>query len=127
MRLLEDMYIDNITIPNGTYLYGIVNITDERIIVNIESIRLGNNIYPVSKNVFDMDGIQGINLPENLKSEIAKKAASQSIRESNTNNTGNGIIERAAGTVLNTSKNMIANNVQEIKVTIKSNYKIYLK
>lgn len=127
MRLLEDMHISNdVTIPRGTYVYGVASISQERILVNIENVRVGRNIYTVHKTVYDLDGNKGINVPENVKAEITKRATAQTIQETNTN-VGSDPLSRAIGSAGTATKQIINRNQQEIKVTIKSNYQIYLR
>lgn len=128
MRLLEDLYtMDGTLIPKDTYVYGVANITQERIIIGIESVRIGKNIYALNRQVFDQDGLKGINVPENLKAEIAKKSSAQALQNADVQTGGGDILSRTANTVTSTAKNLLSKDAQEIKVTIKSNYKIYLK
>lgn len=127
MRLLEDVHIeDGITISRGTYVYGVVSISEERISVKIESVRVGKNIYPFDRSVFDMDGIAGISVPENIKAEIAKKSSAQVIQEQDIETKGSKIGQTLEA-VGSTARNVLSSAAQEVKVTIKSNYKIYLK
>lgn len=128
MRLLEELNLsDEVSIPRGTYIYGIVNINEERINVNIQSVMLGKNIYPIKRNVYDQDGLIGINVPENLKAEIAKKATAQAIQETDANIGSGNVLQKGANAVGNAAKNLLSKDAQEIKVTIKSNYRLYLK
>lgn len=126
MRLLEDMRIDDIIIPRGTYVYGVVSMTAERILINIENIRVGRNIYTVRKTVYDLDGLQGINVPENVKAEITKRATAQTIQETNTH-IGSDPLSRTIGSAGTATKQILNKTAQEVKVTVKSNYQIYLK
>jgi hypothetical protein len=128
MRLLEDLYTsDGTLIPKDTYVYGVANINQERIQVNIESVRIGKNIYPLNRQVFDQDGLKGINVPENLKAEIARKSTAQAVQNSEVQTEGRDILSKTANTVAGAAKSILSKDAQEIKVTIKSNYKIYLK
>jgi len=128
LRLLEDLVMnDGTLIPKDTYIYGVVSITAERININIASVKIEKNIYAVKRDVYDQDGLKGINVPENVKAEIAKRSSQEMIRDADVN-TGNGnILERTAGNVVRASKNILSRDAADIKVTIKSNYKIYLK
>lgn len=127
LRLLEDMQMENVNIPSGTYIYGVVSIKSDRMNVSIQSIRIGQNIYSLSKSVFDMDGLIGINLPENIKAEIAKQATAESIREAEITSSGGNLLERGINAAEKAAKNLLSSKAKEIKVTIKANYKILLK
>lgn len=128
IRLLEDLVtLDGTLIPKDTYIYGVVSISAERININIASVKMGKNIYNLKRDVYDQDGLMGINVPENIKAEIAKRTTQDAIRESDVNTNRGNILERTAGSVVTTTKNILSKDAGDIKVTIKSNYKIYLK
>ena len=128
MRLLEDLYtLDGTLIPKDTYVYGIASITAERMLISIQSVRINNNIYSLKRTVFDQDGLQGINVPDNVKAEIAKRAKAQSIQEADVNTEVGGLVGKGANAVVSTAKSLLSKDAQEIKITVKSNYKIYLK
>jgi conjugative transposon TraM protein len=130
LRLLEDMTTEaGVTIPKGTTIWGVVSISSERLLVNISSVLLGKDLIPIQKTVYDIDGQKGINLPANVKAEIAKRAEAQSIQNAPTEEitSGGGILEKSAGAVVNTAKGLLSRKAEEIKVTVKSNYQIVLK
>lgn len=130
LRLLEDMTTQaGVTIPKGTTIWGVVSISSERLLVNISSVLLGKDLIPIQKTVYDIDGQKGINLPANVKAEIAKRAEAQSIQNAPTEEitNGGGILEKSAGAVVNTAKGLLSRKAEEIKVTVKSNYQIVLK
>lgn len=130
IRLLEDLQTpQGQTIPKGTAIWGVVNITRDRMIVNISSVLLGKDLINVNYIVYDLDGQQGINLPVNVKAELARRAEARSIQDAPTDEiTGHGgILEKSAGAVVNTAKNLLSRKAEDIKVNVKANYKIVLK
>ncbi len=130
LRLLEDMKTEaGVVIPKGTSIWGVVTISSERLLVNISSVLLGKDLVPIKRTVYDIDGQKGINLPPNVKAEIAKRAEAQSIQNAPTEEitSGGGILEKSAGAVVNTAKGLLSRKAEEIKVTVKSNYQIVLK
>lgn len=130
LRLLEDMKTETgVIIPKGTSIWGVVSISSERLLVNISSVLLGKDLIQIQRTVYDIDGQKGINLPPNVKAEIAKRAEAQSIQNAPTDEitSGGGIIEKSAGAVVNTAKGLLSRKAEEIKVTVKSNYQIVLK
>lgn len=130
IRLLEDLQsAQGQIIPKGTAIWGVVNITRDRMIVNISSVLLGKDLINVNYTVYDLDGQQGINLPVNVKAELARRAEARSIQDAPTEEiTGHGgILEKSAGAVVNTAKNLLSRKAEDIKVNVKANYKIVLK
>lgn len=64
LRLLDSIVLNGQTIPKGHLIYGICDLVNQRLILDIKNIRIGNSIVPVDLSVFDMDGMKGINVPE---------------------------------------------------------------
>lgn len=130
MRLLEDIETEEgITIPKNTYIFGIVKISEERMDVKLETVRVGKNIYSIKKAVYDRDGIVGINIPESIKAEIAKKASSSAIENTDVSTTSGGgnIVSTVGNAVTSATKSVLSKDKQEIRITVKSNYKLFLK
>ena len=78
---------------------------------------------PFNKSVYDKDGMEGIYLPENVKSEDATQATNDMTDEALSTVNGAGIV----GAALNTGKNIFRRKAQRQTVTLKANYKLYLK
>ncbi|MFV0331953.1 MAG: conjugative transposon protein TraM [Dysgonomonas sp.] len=130
LRLMEDYTTaSGINISKGTTLWGVCNLTKERMNVSIQSVLKGKDLIPLDFVAYDIDGLQGINLPNNVKAEIAKRAKAQAIQQSPTEDIiGNGgILERGASSVVNTTKNILSKKQEEIKITVKSNYRLVIK
>ncbi|RZM00526.1 MAG: conjugative transposon protein TraM, partial [Pedobacter sp.] len=62
--LSDTVSIDGIVIPKGQELFGLCNLTNQRLLVDIKTIRLGNNIIPVDLSIYSLDGIKGIPAPD---------------------------------------------------------------
>lgn len=63
LRLTQDAVINGITIPCDNPVFGLVSINGDRMGVTVSSIRYRQGIYPVSLQVYDMDGLPGIHIP----------------------------------------------------------------
>jgi len=135
MRLLEDLHLDGVTIPASTIFYGTAQISGERMMVSVKTLRYGDHIADVKVSVYDNDAIEGLNLPDNVKSQIAKMASANSTSGANTDvasvvkksNPVTSIVTSTVGTVVDAAKSIGANRIQEVKVNLKSNYKIYIR
>lgn len=128
MRTLEDTYTSNgILIPKNTYISGIVKLSGERMEIQIQSVRIDKSIYPVSRDVYDLDGLKGLNVPDNVKAELARQASARALENADTRTKGSGIIDRVGNAVGDAAKSVLSKDKREIKVTIKNNYKIFLK
>jgi len=131
MRLLEDMKIGDVVIPASTIFYGVAQLGADRMSVKVESMKYGSYIAKTEIVIYDNDAIEGLNLPDNIKAQISKLSATQSSSgldvDVPTSSVGGGIVKGAVKSVAGAIKNIGVNRIQEIKVNLKSNYKIYIK
>lgn len=134
MRLGEDAYTDNgILIPKNSPIFGTVTSVDgERVNVKITHINHQGNILPFEKLVYSKDALLGIYVPGNPKSDATKDAAGGALDGLPTSGIpGLDAATQIAGVVASSAaqagKQAISKNVKKIKVTIKTNYEIYLR
>lgn len=134
MRLGEDAYTDNgVFIPKNSPVYGIVTgIDGERVNVKITHINLSGNILPFAKSVYSKDALLGIYVPGNPKSEITKNAAGGALDGLPTSgipgvDAAAQVATVVASSAANAGKQALSKNVKKIKVTIKTNYEVYLR
>lgn len=125
MRLLEDAEVDGVVVPRNTFIYGTVKINNERVEVKITSVRLKNNLFKFEKEIFDRDAIKGIYVPGNIKSEARSEATDQGLNQINSN--VDGIVGTGVNAVVTAGKSVLSRNIKRTKITIKTNYEIYLQ
>jgi len=123
LRITENIVVDGITIPKNSFVFGIATFSKARMNITLSSIIVGSSIMPFNKSVYDKDGMEGIYLPENVKSEDATQATNDMTDEALSTVNGAGIV----GAALNTGKNIFRRKAQRQTVTLKANYKLYLK
>ena len=126
MRTLEAFDVDGVKIPANTFIYGIASLQESRANIAITNIRMGNNIYNVSKSVYDNDGLQGIFIPDNLPAEGAGELNAEIIDNAPVA-AGAGVVGSVVNSAVQTTKNVIRSTNRNSKVTLKANYSIYLK
>lgn len=73
MRLLEDVTVAGMKIPANILFYGVATLGASRLDVVVSSLKVGDNINPVSFVIYDNDAMEGLNLPNNLKASAAKR------------------------------------------------------
>lgn len=134
MRLGEDAYTDNdVLIPKNSPVYGIVTgIDGERVNVKITHINLNGNILPFEKEVYSKDALLGIYVPGNPKAETTKDVTGGALDGLPTSGIPGvdataQIASVVATSAANAGKQAITKNVKKIKVTIKTNYEIFLR
>lgn len=130
IKLDEPLYVDDVIIPEDTFVYGTARIGGDRLFITINSIRYQDYIFRVSLNAYDYDGIKGINLPGSIERQYAKREASQSINDINFDN---GVVldpsfeQQAIQGAAEFGKDMLKRKVVSIRATVKSHHKILLK
>ena len=80
LRLLNDIFIKEQKIPKDNFVFGIANLNDERLTIEINSIRSHNNLFNVKLEVFDMDGLPGTYIPGAITRDVAKQSADNSLQ-----------------------------------------------
>lgn len=123
LRLTESIIVNGITIPRNSFVSGIANFSKTRMNITLTSIIIGNNIIPFSKSVYDRDGLEGINLPENMQSKDVSEAGADMSNQALGTIASSGII----GAAISSGGNLLRKKQQRQTVTLKANYKLFLK
>lgn len=127
MTLLNDIYVNGILIPKGQQVNGVCTLNDERLIIDIETVRYRNNILPVALAAYDMDGLEGLYIPGAITRDAAKQGADDAIQSIRMMNVDPSITAQAASAGIEAAKGLFSRKAKLIKVTIKSGYQILLR
>jgi len=127
MRLVQDAYINSTKIPNGNFIYGTASLNNERLKVEINSIRFGNSLYPVKLSAFDLDGLEGIYIPGAIGSELVKQSSDNALQNIGMMSLDPTLAEQAASAGINAAKTIFSKKVKLVKVTVKAGYQVLLK
>ncbi len=126
-RLLNDIYVKGQLIKTGTYINGIAALNNERLEIEINSIRNGKSLYNVKLEVYDIDGLPGIYIPGAITRDAAKDAAANSLSLMDMTSVDPSLKAQAAATGIGAVKNLLSKKTKLIKVAVKSGYKVLLK
>lgn len=127
LLLENDIYINGQLISRNSFVYGTAALNNERLRINITSIRYKNNIIPVSLEVYDIDGLQGIYIPGSINREVAKESSNEAINALGLTTFDPSFTAQATGAGIQAAKTLLSKKVKQVKVTIKEGYKILLK
>ena len=75
LRLMNDTRINGRTIPEGTIIYGLCKTANERLQLQITSLPFLDHFLPVSLSAWDLDGIKGLYVPDNVNRKVYKDVA----------------------------------------------------
>ena len=127
LRLITDIYINGVLIPKGNYANGIASLNNERLEIEINSIRYGNNLFPVKLEVYDLDGLPGIYIPGAITRDVAKQSADNSLQMMELTTLDPSLKAQAAAAGVNTVKSLLSRKAKQVKVTVKAGYKVLLR
>ncbi|WP_276484731.1 conjugative transposon protein TraM [Paraflavitalea pollutisoli] len=127
LMLMDDVYIRGELIPRHTAIYGISNIGGERILINVTSLRHNGNIYPVSLEVYDMDGLEGIFVPGSISRDVSKQSTDQAIQSLGIASLDPSLGAQAASAGLQAAKTLIGKKTRLIRANIPGNYSVLLR
>jgi conjugative transposon TraM protein len=130
-RLQEPMRAGNILIPANTILTGSAKIGGERLHITITSIQYADNVIPVEMEVYDMDGMQGIFVPNSDELNAAKEIAanmgtSMGSSITITDDAGSQLAADLGRSAIQGVSQFFSKKMREVKVTLKAGYKVLL-
>ena len=131
LRLQEPMRAGNILIPANTILTGSAKIGGERLHITITSIQYADNVIPVEMEVYDMDGMQGIFVPNSDELNAAKEIAanmgtSMGSSITITDDAGSQLAADLSRSAIQGVSQFFSKKMREVKVTLKAGYKVLL-
>jgi conjugative transposon TraM protein len=127
MRLLNDIYLNGSLVKKGNFVFGIAELNDERLDININSIRNNNSLFPVKLEVFDMDGLPGIYIPGAISRDVAKQSTDNGLQLLELTSMDPSFKAQAAATGINAAKSLLSKKVKQVKVLVKAGYKVLLR
>src|SRR5690606_21744501 len=119
-------YINGLLVPENSFVYGIAKLTGERLPVEISSITHEGTLFPVDLSDFDMDGLNGIQVPGAIARDVAKQSASSSMQGINITTLDPSLGAQAASAGIEAAKSLFGKKVKQVKVTVKAGYKVFL-
>lgn len=131
LRLLEPMRVGDRLVPANTILTGSAKLGGERLHITITSIQYADNVIPVEIEVYDMDGMQGISVPNSdeitaLKEIAANMGTSMGSSITITDDAGSQLAADLGRSAIQGTSQFFNKKMREVKVTLKAGYKVLL-
>ncbi|TAN29947.1 conjugative transposon protein TraM, partial [bacterium] len=126
LRLTQDVYINGMLVPQNTFVFGTCEVSGERLKVQVKDIRYGDNIFPVSLSVYDMDGIEGIKVPGAITRNAAKQSSGQALEGMQLMSLKPTLGAQAAGAGIEAVKGLLSKKARLVRVTVKAGYPVLL-
>ena len=131
MRLLEPLWVGGVEIPANTIFYGNASVGSSRLKITVENIRYGKYISPVAFTIYDSDAIEGLNLPNNMKAEAARKMEQGLLQgvqlPISSIGTVTSEVTSAITATTQVARQILNQSLSQVKVHLKANYNMYIK
>ena len=131
MRMLEDAVVCGMKIPANTLFYGVATLGANRLEVVVNNLKVGNTISPVSFVIFDNDAMEGLNLPNNMKAQAAKRMQQGLVQNIDmplaSIGTMTSEITSAVNATTQIAKQILNMKLSQVKVHLKRNYQMYIQ
>lgn len=127
LKLTDTATIKNQLLPKGQEIYGSCQITNQRLLLNIQNIRLDKQIIPVNLTVFSLDGMPGIPAPEAELSGAAGNGADNAIQTMQFLSMDQSLGAQAAAGGINAAKGLFSKKIKKIRVKLNDEFPVLLK
>ena len=127
LKLTDSIVLRGVLLPKGQLLFGACQVTNQRLLLNIQNIRIGKSILPADLTVFSMDGLPGIPAPEAELSGAAGDGANSAVESMQFLSMDQSLGTQAAAGGINAAKELLGKKVKKIRVKLKDNFAVLLR
>lgn len=126
-RLLEDISIGKHKISRGSFLYAqISGFSLQRVNLNVISVFNDGEILPVNLSVFDMDGMQGLYVPQSDFREMLREMGVNSVQGTQLDSGGENFFTSLFSSLFNSTSKTISSMIRQNKAKLKYNSYLFL-
>ena len=125
MRLLEEGSVGGKIIPKNTFVYGICQIKNERLHIHVTQIPVQDNFLPVDLSIHDLDGMEGLYVPDNAARKVAKEVSGSTNTSSLFGVTADPLTYAGVRAADRTTRSLLKMTRLK-KVTVRENTLVYL-
>nr|WP_315155627.1 conjugative transposon protein TraM [uncultured Flavobacterium sp.] len=131
LRLLEEARTVSRTIPKGTLLTAMAKFQEGRLQLQVLTLELDGNIIPVDITVYDLDGQQGLYVPNTSEMNTVKEIAANMGTTAGTNimlssSPGQQIVSDMSKGVIQGVSSYFSKKVITTKITLKAGHQLFL-
>lgn len=126
LRLVSAAVVNGLAVPSGQQLYGEVSLAGERLMIHISSLRVGDQVIPVSIQVYDLDGVVGVRVPGAVTRDVSKESASEAISGLGLASMDPSLTGQAANAGLQLAKTLTSRKVRTVRVQLPEGYRVLL-
>lgn len=128
LKLTDTVTLGGQLYAKGQRIYGSGNLANQRYTLNIKSIHVGYNFYPVDLTVFDQtDGLEGISVPEAITGDVLRDGAASGVQNMDVMSFDPSMTAQLTTAGINTAKGLFSKKVKRVKGTIKDGHTLLLR
>ncbi|RZM19345.1 MAG: conjugative transposon protein TraM [Pedobacter sp.] len=125
--LSDTVSISGVALPKGHEIFGLCNLTNQRLLVDIKTVRINNNIIPVNLSIYSLDGIKGIAAPDAIVDNAISGGADDAVRSLQLLTMDQSIGVQAAGAGIDAAKGLFSKKVKRVKMKVKAGFPVLLR
>ncbi|WP_316818428.1 conjugative transposon protein TraM [Pedobacter nyackensis] len=114
-------------IPKGHQVFGVCRITNQRLMVDIRNIRIGNSIVPASLSVYSLDGMEGLNAPEAMLTDALNSGTVDASSSIGLGGFEQSLVTQVAGAGIDAAKGLLSKKLRRVKVSLKAGEEVLLR
>ncbi len=128
MKLLDTVTIGGTLFSRGQLIYGSGTLASQRYTVNIKSIHVGYNFFPVDLTVYDMtDGLEGISVPEAITGDALRDGANSGVQNMDVMSFDPSMTAQLTTAGINTAKGLFGKKIKRVKAKLKDGHPLLLR
>lgn len=128
MKLLDTVTLGGQLYPKGQFVFGSGTLAGQRYTLNIKSIRVGYNFFPVDLTVFDLrDGQEGISVPEAITADALRGGAVSGVQNMDLMSFDPSVTAQLTTAGINTAKGLFSKKVRQVKGKLKDGHPLLLR
>lgn len=127
LRLLDSIIINGTIIPKNQMIYGLAHVNNERLEINLKTLRYKDSILPVSLSAYDLDGLEGLFIPGAISRDASKEGVDDALQNLQIMTMDPSIGAQAASAGVQAAKGLFRKKVKQIRVQLKAGYQLLLR
>lgn len=123
----DTVTINGTLIQKGQEIFGLCNLTNQRLLVDIKTIRIGKSIIPVDLSIYSLDGIKGIAAPDAIVDNAISGGADDAVRSLQLLSMDQSIGTQVAGAGIDAAKGLFSKKIRRVKMKVKARFPVLLR
>lgn len=128
IKLSDSVTLGGQIFEKGQLIFGSGNLSNQRYLLSIKSIHVGNILYPVDLTVYDqIDGLEGVSVPEAVTGDAIRDGASNGVQGMEVMSLDPSVSAQLAGAGIDAAKGLFSKKVRRVKGKIKNGHPLLLR